>query len=170
MSAAAPGMVRIYVGLGANLEDPAAQVSTALDELAQLPDTRLAARSGLYRSRPLGPADQPDYINAVAGLDTGLSPTALLEQLQAIEARHGRRRDGTRWGPRTLDLDILVHGDTVLDTEVLTLPHPGVHQRNFVLLPLLEIAPDLVVPGRGTVRELAARCPAEGIERLEDGA
>ena len=158
--------VTAYLGLGANLQDPAAQVRRALDELASLPQTRLLARSPLYKSPPLGPAGQPDYINAVAVLATHLDPFALLTELRAIELRHGRQRDGSRWGPRTLDLDILLYGDRVLDTPELTLPHPGLHERAFVLYPLSDVAPELEVPGRGSVRALRERLGAVRIERL----
>jgi 2-amino-4-hydroxy-6-hydroxymethyldihydropteridine diphosphokinase len=143
-----------YVGLGSNLKTPEAQVRRALDELAHIPDTRVTARSPLYKSPPLGPQDQPDYINAVAALDTGLAPLALLAALRDIEHLHGRERDGTRWGPRTLDLDLLLYGDVQMDTPKLTLPHPGLPERAFVLYPLFDVAPQLAVTGRGTVREL----------------
>jgi 2-amino-4-hydroxy-6-hydroxymethyldihydropteridine diphosphokinase len=159
--------VTAYVGLGANLDSPASQVRRALDELAALPHTRLVARSPLYRSPPLGPPDQPDYINAVAGLETALAPLALLAELHRIEAAHGRRRDGTRWGPRSLDLDILIYDGLVLATPELTLPHPGLHERAFVLYPLHDIAPALHIPGRGTVRELRDRLGPARIGLLE---
>jgi 2-amino-4-hydroxy-6-hydroxymethyldihydropteridine diphosphokinase len=156
-----------YVGLGSNLEDPEAQVRRALDELAGMPATQVTDRSYLYKSPPLGPSDQPDYINAVAALDTTLAPLDLLAALRGIEVRHGRRRDGTRWGPRSLDLDLLLYGDVVQDTPELTLPHPGLHERAFVLYPLFDVAPELQVPGRGSVRALRERVGAMHIERLE---
>ena len=159
--------VTAYVGLGANLQDPAAQVRRALDELASLPQSRVLARSSLYKSPPLGPSDQPDYVNAVAALATALEPLALLKELRAIEIRHGRQRDGTRWGPRTLDLDLLLYGDQVLDTPELRLPHPGLHERAFVLYPLYDVAPELEVPGRGSVRELRERLGSVRIQRLD---
>jgi len=159
--------VTAYVGLGANLQDPAAQVRRALDELASIPHSRLLSRSHLYKSPPLGPAGQPDYVNAVAALETTRAPLEFLAELRAIETRHGRQRDGTRWGPRTLDLDILLYGDRVMDTPELTLPHPGLHERAFVLYPLFDVAPELVVPGRGSVRELRERLGAAHIQRLE---
>ena len=164
-----PQPVTAYVGLGSNMERPAAQIGRAFDELAELPDTRLKARSPLYRSPPMGPQDQPEFINAVAALDTVLAPHDLLQALLAIEMRHGRRRDGTRWGPRTLDLDLLLYGDAVLDTPGLILPHPGLHERAFVLYPLADIAPELSVPGFGSVQALLARCRDTRIERLEVG-
>jgi len=156
-----------YVGLGSNLEGPEAQVRRALDELAGMPDTHVTARSPLYKSAPLGSQDQPDYINAVAALDTRLAPLALLAALRDIERRHGRVRDGTRWGPRSLDLDLLLYSDVVMDTPELTLPHPGLPERSFVLYPLFDVAPQLAVPGRGTVRELRDRLRSTDIARLE---
>jgi 2-amino-4-hydroxy-6-hydroxymethyldihydropteridine diphosphokinase len=156
-----------YVGLGSNLEDPRAQVRRALDELAAIPATQLTARSHLYKTPPLGPADQPDYINAVAALDTGLAPLDLLAALHGIEVQHGRRRDGTRWGPRNLDLDLLLYGDVTLETPELTLPHPGLTERAFVLYPLYEIASQLTVPGKGAVSGLRERLGKTEIERLE---
>jgi 2-amino-4-hydroxy-6-hydroxymethyldihydropteridine diphosphokinase len=159
--------VTAYVGLGANLDDPAEQLRRAFEELTRLPGTRVAARSPLYRSPPMGPPEQPDYINAVAALETALAPLELLAALRVIEQRHGRRRDGTRWGPRTLDLDILLHGELLLDTPELMLPHPGLHERAFVLYPLMDIAPELVIPGRGTLRALRERHREARIERLE---
>ena len=160
--------VTAYLGLGANLQDPAAQVRRALDELASLPHSRLLARSPLYKSPPLGPADQPDYVNAVAALETTLEPLVLLKALRAIELRHGRQRDGTRWGPRTLDLDVLLYGDLLLDSPELTLPHPGLHERAFVLYPLYDVAPELEVPGRGSVRALRGLVGGMLPVRLDD--
>jgi 2-amino-4-hydroxy-6-hydroxymethyldihydropteridine diphosphokinase len=146
--------VTAYVGLGANLDDPVEQVRRACGELSVLPSTGILALSPLYRSAPLGPQDQPDYINAVAALATQLAPLELLAALRAIEMQHGRRRDGSRWGPRTLDLDILLYGDLRQDSPELMLPHPGLHERAFVLYPLYDVAPELQIPGRGAVREL----------------
>ena len=159
--------VAAYVGLGSNLDDPVAQLTRAFAELAALPDTRLMARSPLYRSAPMGPQDQPEYINAAAALATGLAPQALLQALFAIERAHGRRRDAVRWGPRTLDLDLLLYADLVLREPGLTLPHPGVHERAFVLYPLADIAPALGVPGHGSVSDLRGRSRDAGIRRLE---
>jgi 2-amino-4-hydroxy-6-hydroxymethyldihydropteridine diphosphokinase len=155
------------VGLGSNLADPVAQVRRALEELADIPETRITARSPLYRSAPLGPQDQPDYINAVAALDSRLAPLELLASLRDIERIHGRVRDGTRWGPRSLDLDLLLYGDVAMDTPELSLPHPGLPERAFVLYPLFDIAPQLAVPGKGTVRELRDRLGSTDIARLE---
>ena len=141
----------VYVGLGSNLSDPVAQVNRALESLAQLPKSRLVLRSGLYRSAPLGPQDQPEFVNAVAALLSRLDATAFLVQLQRIERAQGRQPDAERWGPRIIDLDLLVFGDAVAVEPGLTLPHPRIAERNFVLLPLGEIAPELVIPGIGRV-------------------
>lgn len=149
---------RAYIGLGSNLADPVAQIQAALVALDQIPGTRCVRHSSLYHSAPLGGKDQSAYVNAVAALDTGLTALELLAELQAIERRQGRVRGAERWGPRTLDLDLLLYGDARYNSEVLTLPHPGLHERSFVLYPLHEIAPDLEVPGQGGVRELAERC------------
>ncbi len=163
--------VRVYIGLGSNLDDPAAQTKRAFAELAELSQTRMLARSHLYKSKPLGPQDQPDYLNAVAVLETQLEPLDLLHRLRALEERHGRRRAGERhWGPRSLDLDILLYGDIRMQTPELTLPHPGVHERSFVLYPLEEVAPALVIPGHGPVQSLRDRCHAPAIERVEESS
>lgn len=158
-----------FIGLGSNLAGPREQVRRALDELVELPACRLSAASSLYSSRPMGPQDQPDYINAVARLDTDLAPEALLDALQAIEAEHRRVRGGERWGPRTLDLDLLIYADRIIDTPRLRVPHPGLPERAFVLYPLAEIAPELTVPGLGSLAALLARCDNDGLQRLEDG-
>jgi 2-amino-4-hydroxy-6-hydroxymethyldihydropteridine diphosphokinase len=156
-----------FIGLGANLDDPAGQIERALIALAKLPQTTLIQRSGLYQSRPMGPADQPDYVNAAARVDTGLTAPTLLTELLAIERQHGRRRStAQRNGPRTLDLDLLLYGDLVCNDPALTLPHPGAHERDFVLVPLAEIAPLLRIPGRGQVRDLLASCSSHGLRRL----
>lgn len=157
----------VYVGLGANLADPERQVRTALDDLGGLPETALVASSPLYRTAPVGPPDQPDYVNAVARLCTGLAPRALLGALQGIERAHGRERDGTRWGPRPLDLDILLYGDLRLDEPGLCIPHPELGRRAFVLVPLADVAPaGLAVPGAGRLGDLLAGCARDGIARL----
>jgi 2-amino-4-hydroxy-6-hydroxymethyldihydropteridine diphosphokinase len=156
-----------FIGLGSNLDDPVGQVERALVAIATLPDTILVARSSLYVSRPMGPADQPDYVNAVAEVETCLLPEDLLAALLAIERRQGRERSpAQRNGPRTLDLDLLLHADAVCAGPDLTLPHPGAHERDFVLVPLAEIAPDLIIPGRGAVRDLLAGCIGHGVRRL----
>ena len=138
-------MTAAFVGLGSNLQDPVRQVESAFDELDRLPHTRVVKRSSLYRTAPVGHAEQPDFVNAVAQLETALPADRLLDELQAIEARHGRVRS-FRNAPRTLDLDLLLYGKLVLSTERLTLPHPRMRERAFVLDPLREIAPDLEIP------------------------
>ena len=140
-------VVTAYVGLGSNLDDPAAQITRAIDALATLPTTKLRASSSYYRNPPMGPQDQPDYVNAVVALDTALAPRALLRDMQAIERAQGRTPSTRHWGPRTLDLDLLVYGEQVLCEEHLQIPHPAIAQRAFVLVPLAEIAPQLAIPG-----------------------
>ena len=160
-------MTRAFVAIGSNLSHPIQQVQQALQSLALLRETQLIAQSRLYRSKPMGPQAQPDYINAVAALETRLSAQALLSALHDIELAQGRVRDGSRWGPRTLDLDILLFGDECINQADLCVPHPGLHERNFVLYPLQEIAADLVIPGRGPLMELLANCPPAGLEPLD---
>jgi 2-amino-4-hydroxy-6-hydroxymethyldihydropteridine diphosphokinase len=155
-----------YIGVGSNLEDPRAQVLAAIARLGQLPRTRLVLSSRLYRSRPFGPVPQPDFVNAVAGVLTQLDATALLAELHAIESSMGRPPQHDRWGPRIIDLDLLAQCRERLEEPGLTLPHPGIVERNFVLYPLAEIAPDLELPGLGRVTELAAAVTAEGITLL----
>jgi 2-amino-4-hydroxy-6-hydroxymethyldihydropteridine diphosphokinase len=163
-----PEAATVFVALGANLEDPERQVRSALNDLARLPETALIASSALYRTAPLGPPGQPDYINAVACLTTRLPPRALLEALQGIELAHGRQRDGTRWGPRPLDLDILLYGDERIDEPGLRIPHPEMARRVFVLVPLADVAPaDFVISGAGTLGDLLAGCPRDGITTLD---
>ncbi|MEX0900283.1 MAG: 2-amino-4-hydroxy-6-hydroxymethyldihydropteridine diphosphokinase [Gammaproteobacteria bacterium] len=157
-----------FVALGSNLDDPRGHVERALTELRTIPHTTLTARSRLYSSPPLGPADQPDFVNAVAELATALAPRALLAALIEIEQAHGRVREGQRWGPRTLDLDLLLYGDVVQDEAGLTLPHPGLTRRAFVLYPLAELAPDLGIPGAGPLRALLARVPVGDLAVIED--
>ncbi len=159
-------MITAYIGLGSNLDSPAEQVLQAFAELATLPETQLRAASSLYRSRPLGPGDQPWYINAAAALDTRLAPEALLDALQAIEAAHQRVRE-VRWGPRTLDLDLLLYGDQLIRSARLTVPHPEMCRRNFVLVPLLEIAPDLIHPETGErLADVQSSLGSDGLEKL----
>lgn len=163
---------RAYVGIGSNLDDPVAQVRRAVAALRTLPDTHLLAVSSLYRSAPLGGADQPEYINAVAALDTCLDARRLLAALHDIEAAQGRDRSAGRWASRTLDLDLLVHGGECHVEEDLVVPHPGIAEREFVLVPLCELAPELEIPGLGPVAELARRClsgaPGSNLRRLEE--
>lgn len=153
---------RAWIGLGANLGDPAAAVRAGLQALAGLPDTVLGPVSGLYRTAPVGVTDQADFCNAVAGLDTSLAPQQLLTALQRIESAHGRVRM-RRWGPRQLDLDVLLYGDQVIDQPALTVPHPRLQERAFVLVPLAELAPGLQVPGVGRVDALAGAVAGQGI-------
>jgi len=158
-----------YIGLGSNLDNPELQLEKALAALRDIPNTSLVKYSSFYRSMPLGPSDQPDFINAVALLDSGLTAGQLLSQLQSIENRQGRVRNGQRWGPRILDLDILLYGDQVIDEPELTVPHPGIRYRNFVLMPLLELAPDLEIPGLGRVDDLLDAVGCAGITKLNLG-
>ncbi len=158
--------MKAYIGLGSNLADPQAQLQRAITELAQLPQSQLLAQSSLYRSAPMGPQDQPDYLNAVVALETALPPLALLAELQTVEAAHQRVR-GERWGPRTLDLDLLLYADRTIDLPALTVPHPGLYERNFVLYPLAEIAPGLEIPGLGVLGELLARCERGSLVVIE---
>lgn len=160
-----------FIGIGANLGDPVAQILQACVRLERdLPETRLVARSRLYRNPPMGPQDQPDYVNAVAWLRTRLEPGDLLAELQSIERALGRHRDGTRWGPRRLDLDILLYGERVIDRPGLQVPHPGITERDFVLLPLRELAPDLEIPGRGPVASLCRELPCQRLVAVSEEA
>lgn len=154
-----------YVGLGSNMDHPREQVLAALGELSQLPESRLLKQSRLYRSAPMGFAAQPDFVNAVAQLDTALPPPCLLAELQGIENRHGRERP-FREAPRTLDLDLLLYGDAVISSTSLTVPHPRMHERAFVLRPLTDISPGVSVPGRGTALQLLQDCGAQEVEPL----
>ena len=150
--------VHAYVGLGSNLENPIQQVSKALIELNEIPQTRLLQQSQLYRSDPVGPPGQPDYINAVALLETALEPLDLLDALQSIENAHQRRRI-QHWGPRTLDLDLLLYADQQIDLERLQVPHPHMTEREFVLYPLAEIAPEIELPNGIPLQQLLTKCP-----------
>lgn len=152
-----PQPVDCYIGLGSNLDNPMQQVRQALSELTQLPHSELTKQSQLYRSDPVGPAGQPDYINAVAQLRTRLQPETLLDQLQQLEQQHRRVRL-QHWGPRTLDLDILLFGDQQIATERLSVPHPYMTERSFVLYPLIEIAPGLILPDQRSLIELIVHC------------
>jgi 2-amino-4-hydroxy-6-hydroxymethyldihydropteridine diphosphokinase len=155
-----------YIGVGGNLADPRAQVLAACARLAQLPRTRLVLTSRLYASRPLGPIPQADFVNAVAGVLTQLDAATLLQELRGIEAAMGRPKQHERWGPRVIDLDLLCYGRERRGGETLTLPHPGIVERNFVLYPLAEIAPDLDLPGLGRVAELKERVTPAGLALL----
>lgn len=167
-----------YIGLGSNLANPQRQIQRACRALAVLPDSRLLRCSAFYRSRPLqtgvetgphGAVEQPDYINAVAAVETGLTPLALLDALLAIERDQGRVRDGHRWGARTLDLDILLYGQEIIIEPRLTVPHPGMAEREFVLYPLAQIAPRLVLPDGRPLSDLLAKCPLRGMQQLDPG-
>ena len=158
--------VPAYVALGSNLDDPVEQVARAFDALADLPHSQLVLCSPAYRSRPLGPVEQPDFVNAVAGLLTRLDPEQMLMHLQAVEERLGRAKPVLRWGPRRIDLDLLVHGDSRRVGPDLQLPHPAIAERAFVLAPLADIAPDLMVPGLGRVSALARRVDAGALRRI----
>ena len=159
-------MTDVFIGLGANLADPVGQLQRAVAALADLPQCALIAVSSFYGSKPMGPQDQPDYVNAVALLTTQLSAEALLDALQQIELTQGRQRKAERWGPRTLDLDILLFGQQQIQTARLTVPHYGLQQREFVVYPLLELAPDLQIPGLGALATIAATLPLNGLTRL----
>lgn len=159
-------MERVYIGLGSNLAEPLRQLQAALAAIAELPHSQLVTTSSFYASDPLGPPDQPRYVNAVAALDTELAPLELLDALQRIEQEQGRVRKAERWGPRTLDLDILLFGDLQLDEERLRVPHYHMHARAFVLYPLAEIAADLQLPDGRPLQALLADCPCVGLERL----
>ncbi|WP_286240113.1 2-amino-4-hydroxy-6-hydroxymethyldihydropteridine diphosphokinase [Neptuniibacter halophilus] len=157
--------VRCFIGLGSNLENPIEQVSSAIEELAALPETQLLNASSLYRSAPVGPQDQPDFINAVAELETQLEAHALLDQLQALEQKHQRIRE-RHWGPRTLDLDLLLYGEQHIDTERLRVPHPFMRERSFVLHPLAEICPDLRLPDGEPLASLIMENPMGSLAKI----
>ena len=160
-------LIEVYIGVGANLDDPLAHVNKAIAEIQALDGCQDIAVSAIYRSAPLGPANQPDYINAAVCLMTTLSAEALLDALQAIEAAHGRQRNGERWGPRTLDLDILLYGQQQIQSPRLTIPHPQITQRNFVLQPLYDLDPELRIPGQGPVADWLAQISLNGLKKLE---
>ena len=155
-----------YIGLGANLNNPKQQIEVAFKALANLPNTQLLLRSSLYQNAPMGPQDQDDYINAVAKIETSLTPIDLLDQLQSVEKTQGRVRKAERWGPRTLDLDLLLFGDQAIQCERLTIPHYGLRQRAFVLLPLQEIAPELKLPDGTSINSIVEELTEQGITKL----
>jgi len=157
--------VRAFIGLGANLGEPEAQVRRAIAALGTFPRSRLLAASSLYRSAPVGVGEQPDFINAVAEVETALGARALLEELLTAEARFGRERP-TPGAPRTLDLDLLLYGDQVIAAPGLVVPHPRMHERAFVLMPLAEIAPDVSIPRKGSVKALLAACLGQKIQKI----
>lgn len=167
-------MFSAYIGMGSNLDDPLQQLQVATRRLAELSVSRCMRVSAFYRNPAMwapGLPEQPDFVNAVARIDVQLTPHALLAQLHTIEAQHQRRRDdGMRWGPRTLDLDLLVYADSIINDERLSLPHPGLEYRPFVVLPLAEIEPQLIIPGRGRVAELASRHDGTQLQRIDPWA
>lgn len=167
MSNPATQAITAYIGLGSNLADPVSQIKSARGAIAATAGIKELAFSSLYHSPPMGPQDQPDYVNAVMACATALSPVELLRCLQHIENTHGRVRKDQRWGARTLDLDILLYADRIIDLPELTIPHSGMCDRAFVLYPLHEIAPNLMVPGKGRIADLLARCPLAGLKRLD---
>ena len=162
-------MTRVYIAIGSNLASPLEQVNAAVTALAAIPDSRMVAVSSFYRTPPLGPQDQPDYLNAAVALDTHLQAEALLDHTQRIELQQGRQRKAERWGPRTLDLDIMLFGDAVINSERLTVPHYDMKSRGFMLWPLFEIAPKLLHPlEKVNVARLLSRLQGgERIRRLE---
>ncbi|MDH3351261.1 MAG: 2-amino-4-hydroxy-6-hydroxymethyldihydropteridine diphosphokinase [Gammaproteobacteria bacterium] len=166
MSGAHPEAIPAYIGLGSNLGEPRQQIENALELLGRIPDSRLVARSSLYTSAPFGPVEQPDFVNAAALVHTTLGAWSLLGHLQKIERVQGRIA-GIRWGPRLLDLDLLVYGDHRIDEPSLTVPHTGIAERNFVLLPLREIAPELVIPGLGQIGDIEVNELVPRISRIE---
>ena len=159
--------VEAYIGLGSNLQDPQVQILRALNDLNQIPDTQLLTHSSLYKSKPMGPSDQPDFINAVAKITTSLDAETLLNVLQEIERKHKRVRKAEQWGPRTLDLDIILFGEMQISTERLQVPHLGLAEREFVLIPLQEIQADLIIPGRGELGDLIKQLPDYQLTKIE---
>ncbi|WP_158134390.1 2-amino-4-hydroxy-6-hydroxymethyldihydropteridine diphosphokinase [Vibrio navarrensis] len=156
-------MIRAYIAIGSNLADPVAQANRAIAALKSLPNSELVAVSQLYSSTPMGPQNQPDYINAVAEIQTELTPLQLLDCTQVIELEQGRVRKEERWGPRTLDLDLLLYGNEVIDSERLTIPHYGMKEREFVLYPLAEIAPNLTLPDGTRLADLLTQVERNGL-------
>lgn len=159
-------MKTVYIGLGSNLENPIMQIQEAVDRLREVPGVTINKLSSLYRSKPMGPQDQPDFINAVAEIETNLSAIELLQFLKRIEDAQKRVDFGKRWGPRTIDLDILVFGNETIDQSDLQVPHPGLSQREFVVYPLAEIAPYLILPSGEKIIDLKERCPLRGLSVL----
>ncbi len=159
---------QIFIALGSNLDQPDRQVQDGLRALCASSDVQVLNCSGLYSTQPMGPADQPDFVNAVCQVTSGLQPIDLLDVLQAIEKASGRDANGKRWGPRTLDLDLLLYGERLISSERLTVPHPGLLERSFVLFPLLEIAPNCRVPEKGLASNYQSTVKNYGIERIRD--
>ncbi len=167
MNSAKSGAIDVFIALGSNLDNPMNQVLRAIDTIASLPATELCCRSSLYFSKPVGYADQPDFINAVIMVNTRLAPKKFLAALLATEQCLGRERS-FRNAPRIIDLDILLYGQMVLDDSELTLPHPRMHERAFVLIPLLEIAPEISIPGHGTAARCLENKPGHDVRRIDD--
>lgn len=161
-------MVTAYIGLGANVGDPARQLRAAAESLTRLPHTRVVICSSLYRSAPVGVTDQPDFINAVCALETTLPAPDLMQHLLDVERESGRVRDAEKGGPRPLDLDLLLYGAETIASELLVLPHPRLHERAFVLMPLVEIAPALEIPGRGPAQALLRACADQRVAVMEN--
>ncbi|MFT5758076.1 MAG: 2-amino-4-hydroxy-6-hydroxymethyldihydropteridine diphosphokinase [Alteromonadaceae bacterium] len=157
-------MTLAFIGLGSNLSDPQTQIVNAIDAIAQIDNSSIEAVSSLYYSRPMGPQDQPDYMNAVLSLNSNLPALVLLDALQAIENKSGRVRKDERWGARILDLDILLYGSDIINTERLTIPHYGIKSREFVLLPLAEIAPELYLPDGDSIHTLSKSIDSNGLK------
>lgn len=156
----------IYIGLGSNLGTPVDQLSSALNAMDDLPHTYVDKVSSFYASKPMGPKDQPDYVNAVARIVSGLQPHELLASLQGIEQAHRRERKGERWGPRTLDLDILLFGSLTINSPDLVIPHYGMAEREFVLVPLFELVPNMIMPDGKPLSRWVAQCSLDGLRRL----
>jgi 2-amino-4-hydroxy-6-hydroxymethyldihydropteridine diphosphokinase len=159
-------MIDVYIGLGSNMAEPKGQISKALQALGQLSASRLLKYSSLYASKPMGPQNQANYVNAVACLQTTLNPLSLLVACQNIEQHQGRQRKGEQWGPRTLDLDILLYGQDIIQQSELVIPHYGMKKREFVLYPLHEIAPELRLPCGSSLAELLEYCPLNGLQKI----
>lgn len=161
-------MTAVFVGVGSNLDRPLKQLEQALSRIQRIPQSRFVRRSPMYWTPPWGDVDQPDFLNAVVEMSTELSPAVLLKALQQIEDAQGRERDsGRRWGPRSLDLDLLLYGRQIVDEPGLQVPHPRMTERAFVLLPLTELVPDIVIPGRGRASEWLKRLDISGLRRVE---
>ena len=158
-------MTIAFLGLGSNLDSPLNQLVNAVQAIDAIPSTSLIQTSSFYKNRPVGPQDQPDFLNAVASIDTALSPDGLLDYLQDIEVQQGRKRN-IHWGARTLDLDILLFGSEIINSTRLVIPHPEMHKRAFVLKPLYEIAPDLVIPGQGPLKNLVRYINTDGMQKI----
>lgn len=157
-----------YIGLGSNLQGPQSQIINALNELQEMPNTCVVESSSMYKSKPMGPADQPDFVNVVAKISTSLAPEELLSALQNIEHQHQRVRSAEHWGPRTLDLDILLYGELQMNTEKLQIPHAGISEREFVLIPLQEIETDFIIPGKGALSALIEQLPPHQLTKIEN--